>query len=95
MQYKTTLIALLYTLVTLGTHVIAANLYTHVCVPLTWKGMLLNIFSVASPTCNFLLSMTAWTSNVYISSWAGIGFATLAFIQETFHTYRKRRETPV
>jgi hypothetical protein len=87
MSYNT-IFAIMLTIVVLMVHFVATHMYATLCTPLSLWGFVTSIFTVASPSCDFLLSVSVWTAKTYVAAWVGMGLATLSFLKDTFNHFR-------
>jgi hypothetical protein len=48
-----------------GVHYVATQMYSNVCVPSGWQGVLSGAFTLASPWCHLILNTMAMTETSY------------------------------
>jgi len=59
------LVALVPVATVFTTHYASSQLYTYLCVPLSFEGFLQSVITTASPVCTGLLGVMTHTSNAY------------------------------
>ena len=56
------------------------NLYTYLCVPLTWWGIFTSAISLGSPLCHFVNTIQYEITKNYILLWSTAATATITWI---------------
>jgi len=67
-------------LLLLSIHYVSIHIYSYWCVPLSVYGLIESIFTVASPPCTLLLSISSKSQELYTASWVAMGVAAVSLI---------------
>ena len=60
------------------------NIYTHICVPLTWWGIFTSAVSLGSPLCHFINTIQYEITKNYIMLWGTAATITITWIIAKF-----------
>ena len=80
---------LTFTAVILGiaaTHWSLVKMYNSWCVPSTFSGFIGTIFTLGSPSCQFINYVQFELAKYYIGLWSGAAIAIMAFVVAQFST---------
>jgi len=75
---------ILFPIFILSVHWVGVRFYSEFCVPPEFYGYLLSYFTVASPTCNYVLYIIEKTSNVYNILWTTFSLWSCAVLIQLY-----------